>query len=248
MTPEVSIVMCAYQRAALLRKTLESIARQNFPSLEVVICEDGDDGGWTRGVCEEFGARYFQRKNRPDQPYSNPAIPHNVAIKNALGDILILQNPECLHVTPDTIEKLVAPHRKDDRIATFASVMSLRPDGAADGWYCHPVHSARPFFFCGSLRREVTHTLRGFDEDFGRGVGGYGFDDDSFAFRLQIYGVRFQFLPESEVLVHHMAHDKAHCWGLQSNEELFRKKMEQLVSGQIGVAANTEDGWGLGDG
>lgn len=247
MNPETSIVMCAFNRAGLLRKTLESIYAQSYKDFEVVCVEDGDDGGWTRGVCGEFGARYFQRKNRPDQPYSNPAIPWNVGIRNAIGDVLILQNPECLHITTDVIEKLVIPHRTDNRTVAFASVLAMRKDGSIDGWYCHPTHSARPFFFCGSLRREVAHALRGFDEDFGRGVGGYGFDDDHFALRLQVYGCQFKFFPESEVLVHHMAHDKAHCYGLQSNEELFRKKMEQLASGQIGVAANAENDWGRGN-
>lgn len=238
--PEVSIVMCAYKRSALLRKTLESIHAQSYKDFEVLCVEDGDDGGWTRGVCEEFGARYFQRKGRPDCPYSNPSIPWNIGIRNATGNVLILQNPECLHVTPDTIERLVAPHRETDRAVVFASVMALNYDGTPQQWYCHPIHSARPFFFCGSMRREVAHALRGFDEDFQF----YGFDDDDMAFRLQAYGCRFDFRPETEILVHHMAHEKAHCYGLQTNETLFQSKLGRFVNKEIGVERNLDREWG----
>ncbi len=237
---EVSIVMCAYRRAELLRKTLESIAKQNFPGLEIVVCEDGDDGGWTRGVCEEFGAQYFQRKRAADCPYSNPSAPWNVAIREARGEILILQNPECLHASPDVIERLVAPHRTDHKLAVFASVMALNQDGSPYMWYCHPEHSPRPFFFCGSLRREVAHELRGFDEDFPF----YGFDDNDFAFRLQSSGVRFDFRPENEILVHHLWHPTTGCYGLEVNEQLFSQKMRDYMDGKIGLARNLERAWG----
>lgn len=239
----VSICMCSYRRAALLRKTLESIQRQNYPDLEIIVCEDGDDGGWTRTVCGEFGVRYFQRWDRPNQPYSNPSIPWNIAIRQARGEILILQNPECLHVDERTIEKLVEPHRTEDCAAVFATVAALNPDGRFQQWYCHPRESARPFFFCGSVRRSDVLKIGGFDEDFGRNIGGYGYDDDDFAFRLSVSGVRFLF--RDDIAIHHQWHPlEAGCYGLESNEKLFLEKIRQIGAGERTYEANQGRKWG----
>lgn len=236
MNPEVSICMCSYRRAPLLRRTLESIAEQRFPSLEVVVCEDGDDGGATRAVCEEFGARYFQRKNRPDQPYSNPAAPFNIAIRRARGEILILQNPECRHAAPDVIERLAAPHRSESHLAVFAAVMALDVVGNQLLWYCHPRYSARPFFFCGSVRREHVWRIRGFDEDF----TGYGYDDDFFALCLNSVGVRFVF--RDDVPVEHQWHEGTNCFGLKTNHAMFQKKLQEFSV--RGPESNAGREWG----
>lgn len=235
--------MCSYRRAHLLRNTLESIKRQNYPDLEIIVCEDGDDGGATRRVCEEYGARYAQRKDRPDQPYSNPSIPWNIAIRQATGDILILQNPECMHVGEDAIAKLVEPHWLEERVAVFATTAALHPDGRFHQWYCHPKYSARPFFFCGSLRREDVWNVGGFDEDFGRQVGGYGYDDDFFAFCLSCSGVRFLFT--DQVMVHHQWHEGTNCYGLESNQDLFVRKLGEVQSGIRDFRCNTRRGWGV---
>lgn len=238
MKPEVSICMCSHNRSRLLRNTLESIHAQPCENVEVIICEDGDDGGWTRGVCEEFGARYFQRWDRPDHPYSNPAIPWNIAIRQAQGDILILQNPECRHDSLDVIEKLAAPHREQNHLAVFATVMALNPAGAPWQWYCHPTHNARPFFFCGSIRREVVFRIRGFEEDFEF----YGYDDNYFAICMAFSGITPVF--RDDVPVQHQWHESTNCFGLQTNEALYNEKVRSLTNGDIEPACNIGREWG----
>lgn len=238
---KVSICMAAYKRAPLLRITLESIRRQDADDVEIVVCEDGDDGGWTRSVCEKFGAKYFQRKRRPDQPYSNPAIPTNIAIRQATGELLILQNPECRHAADDVIEKLTAPHRSDRRLAVFATVEALQENGSHWQWYCHPLFRRAPYFFCGSVLRENVIEAGGFDEDFGRGTGGYGFDDDFFSLCLAKRGVLFQF--RDDIPVKHQWHESTNCFGLESNKVLFDEKVVRLMDNPEWTA-NAGQLWG----
>jgi len=237
---EVSIVMPSRNRAPLLRVTLESIARQCFPSLEIIVVEDGKDNVETEEACALYGARYFLRKNRPDVPYSNPSVVMNIGLRRAEGEIIILQNAECAHAGPDVIEKLAVPHRARKNLAVFAAVSARTPEGAHDHWYVHPVADAgqRPFFFCGSLRREVVHRLRGFDEDFKL----YGWDDDDFAVRLACEGIEFSF--REDIIVHHQWHPGTNCYGLQSNVEVYQRKVKQFDAGEIGTARNLGREWG----
>lgn len=237
--PEVSIVMTAYRRSALLRRTLESIFRQQFSGLEVIVVEDGDDAGWTRGACEEFGAHHFQRKNRPDTPYANPSVPVNIGLRRATGDVIVLQNAECEHISPNTIELLTAPHREKSNLAVFAAVMAMRQDGSESNWYCHPKESPRPFFFCGSLRREWVEKLRGFDERF----KWYGFDDDFWALCLQFSGVEFVF--RDDIRVNHNWHESAgFCYGIEFNGELYNEQVRALLERRRTPTSNLDREWG----
>jgi hypothetical protein len=88
------------------------------------------------------------------------------------------------------------------------------------------------------LRREHIERLRGFDEDYKF----YGFDDDDFAFRLLRIGVNFQF--RDDIVVHHQWHECSFCYGIQSNEQIFREKMEAMMSGLIGPERNLGREWG----
>lgn len=234
----ISVVMTAYKRADLLAKTLESIKTQSLSEeMEVIVVEDGDDGGATKRACEGY-AKYFQKSKRPDVPYRNPASVINVGLRRAAGEFIVIQNAECYYVEPgNSIDRLVAPVRESHRNVAFASVMALNPDGSGYAWYCHPQESARPFFFCGAIHRSLVEQLRGMDEDF----TGYGFDDDNFAIRMQFAGARFIF---TDVRVNHQWHVGTNCYGLETNAQLFNEKVAALVEGRIGVEANVGREWG----
>ena len=109
--PLVSIVTRAYKRAALLEHTLETLSKQTFKDFEVVVVEDGNDGEDTRRLCETFRLqvpiRYFQRSNRPNLLYSNPSIPNNIGLRNAVGEIVVPQNAGCMFCNDDGLETLI---------------------------------------------------------------------------------------------------------------------------------------------
>jgi GT2 family glycosyltransferase len=238
----ISIAIPSYQRAPQLRKTLDSIVRQKLDEeIEVVLVEDGDDGGATRAVCAEFSGlvRYLQRKDRAPIPYSPPAIPWNIAIRHTRGDVLILQNPECLHVDADVIARLVDPVRENEKVVTFATVTALDPNGNPWQSYVHPIVNARPFFFCGAIGREFIFSLGGYDEDF---RSGYGYDDTSLSLRMGLAGAQFIF---TRAEVHHQWHASTNCWGLEANAALYNEKARDLMAGRTGVEANVGREWGV---
>src|SRR4051812_9846129 len=67
-TPLISVVIPTFNRAVLLRSSLDSLARQTLPATdyEVVVVNDGS-ADTTEDVCQEFASRmpmrYFYIKN-----------------------------------------------------------------------------------------------------------------------------------------------------------------------------------------
>jgi GT2 family glycosyltransferase len=238
MPPEVSIVITAYRRAALLGATLESIAAQRFPESEIIIVEDGDDGGETARLAVQYGARYFQRRNRPDVSYANCAPLLNKGIREAGGEIVILQNAEVSHASPDVIARLVVPHRMCRNRAVFASVQMLDSGGCPTHWGSHPVHAGpSPYFYCGSVRRENFLAIGGVDEDFKY----WGAEDDDLALRLRMAGLDFIF--DANAVVTHQWHERTQ-FGHEENMTLWKSKADELTAGRMSFVANAGREWG----
>lgn len=228
--PKVSVVMTTFNRPALLRNTLESIKKQTFDSFEVIVVDDGTDGE-TKGICESFGVDYI--KLRTTTVYRNPAQPNNVGLRRAKGDVIILQNAECKHVDPNTIEKLAKA--VTDHNAVFAKVTGLKEDGSLDWEYCS-AKAPRPFFFCGALKREWITKLRGMDEDYPAG----GYDDNDFADRLAKEGVKFVY---SDIEVHHQWHSRPTI-SAEAAAAVYVQKKHAMETGAIGTARNLGREWG----
>lgn len=185
----VSILMTAYDREPQLAKTLESIDRQG--SFEVIIVRD--------------------ERPREDKKFLNPAPLWNEALKKSTGDLLIIQNAECLHVNSVLRYLVMVPKGQ----AWFASVMSLNQDGTEDKWYCHPEHRKQPWFFCGAIWKQ---DMVPWDESY----EGYGFEDTQLADDLLANHVRFEWLWPVEALVHHQWHPVN--YGESRNRVLYEQK------------------------
>src|ERR1019366_8192941 len=174
LAPNVSIDKTTFNRPELLEKTLGSFAMQEYTDYQVIVVDDGTDKDTAR-VCANNGATYLKLTDTTEP--RNPSYANNVGIRYAKGEIIILQNAECQHADPHTIETL--ENTCTNTTAVFARVMGLKQDGNRDWLYCG-VESPRPFFFCGALKKSWFEKLRGMDEDYPCG----GYDDDDFADRL----------------------------------------------------------------
>lgn len=205
-TSKVSIVMTAYKRHRQLESTLASIAMQTRQPDQIVVVEDGNDGGATQGVCiaaknEGLPVEYYSRKRRPNVNYSNAAIPKNIGIKKATGDILLIQCAEVRYTSPNDIANMVRPVEEDGNASSFAYCQALDEKGNFQEWYAGPERCAGWYLdFCQCVRRDKVLAVGGFDE----GYIGYGFEDDDFAFRLQRSGIQYRWSPE--VVVQHQWH------------------------------------------
>ncbi len=233
----VSIVITTFNRPNQLRNTLASIACQMYKDLiiEVIVVDDGADGE-TQEICQAHGAIYI-KLNRPQTgSYRNPALPNNIGIRHAKGDVIILQNAECQHIDPNTIKKLW--DAVTDKNAVFARVMGLHQDGSPDWLYCGK-EQPRPFFFCGAIKRTWLEKLHGFDEDYVSA----GYDDDDMAARLRKEGLTFEF---SDIQVNHQWHPPAGAKATDFGPSmiLYNQKCAAMEAGTLGTTRNLNRKWG----
>jgi glycosyltransferase involved in cell wall biosynthesis len=56
-SPLVSVGCATYNGATTLRRALDSVVRQDYPCLDIIICDDGSTDE-TREICQEYSKRY----------------------------------------------------------------------------------------------------------------------------------------------------------------------------------------------
>lgn len=204
---KVSIVMAYYNRKSLLLKTLESIAYfSSYSNFEVIIV---DDGSREDERIEDFISKfnYLIKVHRIDpnqKTHINPCIPYNKGFELATGDVIIIQNPECIH-DGDIISHSVnitetdyyCYHcyslNKEDTESILKNSLAYQNmsfinlqekaityDGDS-GWYAHKQYRPGAMHFCTAITKNNLHKLGGFDERFAQG---YAYDDREFFDRI----------------------------------------------------------------
>jgi hypothetical protein len=95
----ISIVTAFYNRKPQFLNTLKTLSASSIKDFELIIVDDGSDEA--HRLDDVIPSLPFPtqliRLSRLDRWYCNPCVPFNIGIKKASGDILFLQNPECLH-------------------------------------------------------------------------------------------------------------------------------------------------------
>jgi len=244
MSASVSICLTAYRRPKQLESTLESIVRQNYKPLEIIVVEDGCDGQ-TEFIAKRFGARYIH-KPRPDRPvFQNPARAHNIGIRAAQNDFVILQGAEVRYTALTDIAAIVAPIVDDPLAVVSPCVQSLDENGNFKEWYAHPTESHRAGWivnFCLGVRRERLLAINGFDESF----PGYGFEDDFLMQCLRRNGARIQFAKGATV--QHQWHGDRSDYnmgeGMDAGHPHFKALIASIDRGERPPIANIDKNWG----
>ena len=112
----------------------------------------------------------------------------NHGLLTATKDIVIVQNAECKHETPDCIKQMAEPIAVSQTpLSVSACVQSLNRDGSFAEWYVHPNQGARQGWispFCQAFPRASAMKIQGFEEEFKH----YGYEDDLFEFMLKETG------------------------------------------------------------
>lgn len=208
----VSIVMAYYNRRNLLIKTLESMsATQYRDKLETIIVDDASSNNERIEDLESSFSNLNLRIIRiePSQKWwMNPCIPNNIGLELATGDVIMIQNPECLH-TADIItcasycvpnEYMVFGCYAIDRDKTtqinkihgsnFEAILDIiRPTNdipldqcpSMNRWYQHSIYSPRGLNFCTAITKQDLEDLGGFDEAYAPGIS---YDDTEFIRRI----------------------------------------------------------------
>jgi glucosyl-dolichyl phosphate glucuronosyltransferase len=127
----LTVVICTYNRAELLRQTLTGIGRQNFPHerFEVLVI-DNNSSDRTREVVESFAAASPAPRHILE---TRQGLDHarNRAITEARGEIIVFGDDDIL-VESDWLTRLTAPFAADHAHkigAVGGEVVPVFPDG-----------------------------------------------------------------------------------------------------------------------
>lgn len=244
---KTTIVMAYYNRRTQLIKTLESINKQNTTNLDIIVVDDvSDDIHKIDDINELFpkldiNVIVIEKK---DKNWINPCIPFNIGIRKATGDIIMLQNPECMHVgnVIETIRNKITDKNylcvqtysfnkelteKLDIDISVSDLYRLPQNASGDsftlGWYNHKIYRDVFYHFCSAIKKSNMDRLNGFDESFKDGIG---WDDAEFIHRIK--KLPLQPIMIDGVSVIHQYHDNFNeNSNSRLNKSLYNKKINR---------------------
>lgn len=223
----VSIVMTYFERLPQLRNTLKSFILHGYKEIEVILVDDVSQKQPLKNInfnCYPFPVKVISMPDK--KKYTNPCIPFNVGLGVASGDIIIIQNAECIHlsnivghaqhniakgdyityscysINRDKTEMLFA--KKDWDISTIESFIDYSgksKNNGDNGWYNHSRYRPCAFHFCSAITRGDLNFIGGFDPRYCDGIG---FDDNEFIYRINKNGLKVSIV--DDFLVVHQWH------------------------------------------
>jgi glycosyltransferase involved in cell wall biosynthesis len=247
---KASIVLSYINRKKLFYETLLSIARTKCEDFEVICVDDcSREEERVEDFQSEFPFLKIIRLEPENKWYVNTCIQYNIGIKEAKGDVIILQNAECLHVN-DVISHLVEnvddsnyisvsaygldPHstfllpgyREKHSLLNFFYGLPQRPytGGDAPGWYNHSKFRPVFFHFCSGITKKNMDRLGGFDERYAYGTA---YEDNDIIARINRMGLKIKI--EDNFSVIHQWHPTCQ-YNHPNNAELTERNRQLFVN------------------
>lgn len=232
----ISIVTAYHNRKDLFINTLESISKSEISDYEIIAVDDtSSDEHRLEDLIPKYPKLKVIRIDEKDKWWINPCVNFNIGFKAAIGDIIILQNPECKH-NGDILKK--ASEIKNgqyysfacyslDKDSTYSSAepQILNRPASMDGqlsWYNHSIYRPKGYHFCSAITKEDLTRLGGFDEKYATGIA---YDDDEFLYRVAKMGLQISIIDYPYVM--HQWHQSINYSHLdaaklvQKNRDLF---------------------------
>ncbi len=194
--------MTTLNRNTQLLRTLDSFNNHGYNSeIEVIIVDDGSEIPISiKSEKYNFTIKLITL-NQPDKWYVNPCIPFNIGLKEAQGEVVIIQNAECFHHgnIVDFVKKNMAIldysyfsfacysidkiTSKSNKLEKFSRFNNAIPDlDGANGWYNHSHIRPTGYHFCSAIKKSNLEEIGFFDEAYSDGIG---YDDDEFLYRVK---------------------------------------------------------------
>ncbi len=227
----ISIVTAYHNRKDLLITTLKTIKNSSVSDVEFILVDDcSSENHRVEDLVDDFPFLKVIRLEKEDKWYVNPCVVFNKGFKETKGDIIILQNPECLHVG-DVLERasqikqgeyisfgcysidkhktfeinnLPHPTRGDLLSIIEPNPRSVGGDGD-NGWYNHSKYRPMGYHFCSAIHKKDLDELGGFDERYADGIA---YDDNEILIRISRMGLKINIVNQPFVV---------HQWHYSSN-------------------------------
>jgi len=153
----------------------------------------------------------------------NSSILFNLGAKSALGDILVLTNPECYHEV-NILKGFDEEFAKDMNSYVVCSCLAVSLENDKVNilkWYQHSKYINRMSHFCSAIAKERYFSIGGFDEEYAKGIA---YDDDDF--RDTILCSNFRVVLRDDLVVSHLEHSREYqvIDLVKKNEMYYRRK------------------------
>lgn len=237
--------MSYFNRRAQFLRTLTSIQESNYSNVEVIVVDDGSE---SKHRLEDIEGIKLIRVEPEDKTYINPCVPFNKGFSKATGDIIILQNPECIHIgdiithavenitdnnyipygcysfdesNTNEIPLKVDAKSMQEIVTRINKLPQIQPKTGDCGWYNHNTIIPTSYHYTAAITKRNLDILGGFDERFAHGIG---FDDDEFLARVKHLGLKVE-IPNNMPIALHQWHYTNGGFEAQANTDwsLFHK-------------------------
>lgn len=254
----ISIVTSYYNRKQQFLNTLRTIQKsKQINNVELIVVDDcSSEEHNLSGISDEFPFVKLITLKSENKNYINPCIPFNIAIREAKNDIIVLQNPECLHVgdiLDDIVNKVtdnnyltygvysankeISGYINDlpyDSEHIFSMIKSqLMPmnniNYVGEGqscWYNHSIYRPAAYHFVAAMKKKNMDVLNGFDERYSNGIG---FDDDEFLHRIKLMGLKIE-IHDTPFAVHQWHYSENNFFARAGNVGLALQRNQNLFN------------------
>lgn len=211
--PLVTVIILLWKNEEHLPICLEKLTLQSLSDFEVLVVNNGSEGGWLDSLKNDNLYFYHLNDNL------GFAAANNIGVKMAHGKWIVLLNADA-YPEPDWLENLVRAAEQNPQYNFFTSrqIQYNTPhllDGAGDEYHVsglawrrfynypeeeHGMNRDEVFGVCAAAamyRKEDFLKVGGFDEDY----FSY-FEDVDLSFRLRLAGGRCLYVPDA--VVHHV--------------------------------------------
>jgi glycosyltransferase involved in cell wall biosynthesis len=174
--PRVSVIIPAYNAAAYLPHSIESVMRQTFADWEIVLVDDGSTDQ-TAAVWEDYQPKLQDQLKYVHQPNRGIAAARNTAMRSARGEFIALLDADDVWL-PQRLERGVEILDGDPETGlVHARVARIDGNGAVigqlkvepkylSGRIAHNIYTRRAHIICPTVifRRNCLQTTGPFDE------------------------------------------------------------------------------------
>jgi glycosyltransferase involved in cell wall biosynthesis len=216
--PLVSVVVPAFEPGDYLREAIESLLGQTYPSLEIIVVDDGSTPP-CRATCEAYrGVRYFAQQHR------GPAGARNAGVERSSGAFIAFQDADDLS-TPERIEVQMSALQGDPSLGLVLSRLENfhAPGFALPAWFREEakLRSRMGFVNTALVRRDTLAKVGPFDTAYQIG------EDVDWLVRARDAGVRRAVCPE--VLVRRRIHGR----NLSANVRLGHQNLVRILRASV---------------